>query len=496
MSSARYVSLASTVLLLAIGLAAGQTTSAGSLSLPLAFEINRGQTAPQVQYLARSREGVLFFTSDGVTVAVPHTGAFRMLFAAGYTQSITGQSKLPARSNYISHTPGKTISKVENFAAVQYAGVYPGIDVGFFGHERHLEHDFLLAPGADPSRIVLQLEGVNGTALLPDGSVQFSLGELKLYETRPIARQLSAGKMVAIEAGWKLLGHHRLGLTLGNYDHNLPVIIDPVLAYSTHLGGSTGEDLSTQTTFPADTSITHIGLDSAGNIYVGGSTSATDFPTTAGAFDRTPNSQSVFHEDTTTQSGFVAKFDKTGRILIYSTFLRDFIDAMAVDGSGHVYTSEAQFDEDAGPNFGFDEGIWVDKLSLDGSHRLFSRQFGQTTSSASQCQAFSSSSVRGLAVDNVGHAWVAGETANPCLPATAGAFQTTLPNSNSTGFVVKFDTTKAPASSVVYSTYLGGNQLRRIPPATPMLPVPHSPLIFPILMPSVLIPAARCSSPN
>ncbi|HYX54033.1 MAG TPA: SBBP repeat-containing protein [Candidatus Limnocylindrales bacterium] len=459
MSSARILPALTLFLAACFGFAVAQQQKTAPVTFPLAFEVNRGQTAPQVHYLARSREGMLFFTEDGVTVSVPQTGVVRMVFENSLTPLISGEDKLIARSNYLSREPGKSISNVENFNAVRYSKLYPGIDVRFYGRERHLEHDFILSPGADANRISLRLDGIGRARLLADGSVELMLGQRKLYESQPIAWQNVKGKKVAVAADWKIVGENRLGVTLGSYDHNLPVTIDPVLAYSTHLGGTTGEDLDLQTTFPADTSIRHIGLDSSRNVYVGGSTSATDFPTTAGAFDRTPNSQGIFHSDSTTQSGFVSKFDKTGRILIYSTFIRDFVDAMAVEPSGHVYTSEAQFDEDPGPNFGSDEGFWLDKISLDGSHLLFSRLFAQTTSSASNCQAFSSSFPSGLAVDNSGHAWVVGNTANPCLPASSGAFQKTMPNTNSTGFVVKFNTNVAPSSSVVFSTYLGGNNL-------------------------------------
>lgn len=427
-------------------------------SMPLTFEINRGQAAPQVRFLARSREGVLFFTSNGVTVAVPHRGSFRLLFdgtAALAHNAIIPEEQLIARSNYLSREPA--VVNVENFAALRYPAVYPGIDVRFYGREQHLEHDLLLHPGADPGRIVLRAEGLDSIRVLSKGDVELSLGRMKLTESTPVAWQTIHGKRMPVQAQWKLLSSNRLGIAVGKYDHSQPLTIDPVLTYATHLGGTTGDDITTGTTFAADTFISAIALDGSGNIYVGGITTAADFPTTAGAFDRTANSVAVFHEDTTSQSGFVSKFDKTGRILIYSTFLRVQIDAMAVDSAGHVYSAEAQFNEDRGPNQGFDEGIHVDKLSADGSTLLFTRLFAQTPNSTQACITEGSSFVGGLAADNFGHVWLAGATDNPCLPTTPGAFQTKLPNTNETAFVAKFDTTQAPDSSLVYSTYLGGN---------------------------------------
>ena len=423
----------------------------------LTFETNHGQTAPQVRYLARSREGILFFTPDGLTVAVPHQGSFRLLFenAPSNERTISPEQQLSARSNYLNRQPA--IVGVENYAALRYASVYPGIDVRFYGQGRHLEHDFLVAPGSDVSRIILRTEGIDAIHIQPSGDAELALGKTQLTESAPRAWQTIKGKRVAVQAAWKLIGADRLGISLETYDRALPVTIDPVLAYATHLGGSTGQDLTADTSFPADTSITALGLDANGNIYVGGTTSAADYPTTAGAFDRSANTQAIFHEDATTQSGFVSKFDKTGRILIYSTFLRVSVEAMAVDSSGIVYSAEAQADEFPGPNPGFDLGINVDKLSADGSKLLYTNVFAQESDTTSPaCQTFTSSTVGSLIADNSGHVYMAGSTANPCL-ATAGVFQKTLPNPNTTGYVAKFNTNVAPASSVVFSTYLGGS---------------------------------------
>jgi uncharacterized repeat protein (TIGR01451 family) len=437
--------------------AADRTGASAPVNMPLVIEVNRGQTAPQVKYLARSREGVLFFTAQGVTVAPPRVGAFRMLFENAAGPEIAPEQKLISRSNYLAAEPARRITGVENYGALLYSGLYPGIDVRFYGQGRHLEHDFLLSPGADPAQISLRFEGLDHVALTSAGDLELTLGKFHLRETAPVAWQMVMGKKQQVAANWKMAGDGRAGITLGAYDRGLPVTIDPVLVYATHLGGSTAEDLDLGATFPADTAITHIALDGNRNIYVGGTTSAVDYPTTAGAFDRTPSTQEVFHEDPTTQSGFVSKFDPTGKILLYSTFLRVSVQAMWVDSVGHVYSSESQFVEDPGPNFGFDEGIWIDKLSQDGSRLLFSRGFAQTNSNSPSCQVVTDSFVHGLIADNSGHVWVVGSTANPCLPATAGAFQSKLPNTSGSGFVAKFNTNTTPANSLVYSTYLGGS---------------------------------------
>ncbi|HET9166872.1 MAG TPA: hypothetical protein VFP11_12815, partial [Candidatus Angelobacter sp.] len=384
--------------------AADHSSATPAVNIPFSFEINHGQTAPQVKYLARSPEGVLFFTDQGVTVSVPRVGAFRMQFEGASATQISAEQELAARSNYLTPKSGKPITGVANFGALRYANIYSGIDVRFYGHGRHLEHDFILAPGADPGRIALRFEGLDHVALSPSGNLDLTLGKIALRESAPIAWQEIDGTKKAVEARWKMLGDAKVGIKLGDYDLSQPVTIDPVLVYSTHLGGTTGDDFSTGSTFPADTFILNVGLDGQRNVYVTGTTSAVDYPTTAGAFDRAASEQTVFHEDTTSQSGFVSKFDPTGRILIYSTFMDVSVEAMAVDPAGHVYTAEANSIRNPGPNDGSDEGITVSKLSEDGSRLLFTTtQFAQTTSSAPECQTFSSSTPTDLAADNSGH---------------------------------------------------------------------------------------------
>jgi uncharacterized repeat protein (TIGR01451 family) len=437
-----------------------QAQPAAQVIMPLTFEANRGQTDPQVKFIARSREGTLFFTSQGVTVTVPRAGSFRLLFMdASTAPHIRAERKLLSRTNYLNENPKLSITGVENYAALRYAAVYPGIDVRFHGRDRHLEHDFVLAPGVDPDRIALSVVGIEHLAITPSGDVELTLGTSKLLESSPLAWQMVNGKRKAVQSKWRLLGQNRLGILLGDYDRSRPVTVDPVLAYSTHFGGFTGKNLTLGTTFPADTSIEAVVLDSRRNIYVAGTTSAIDFPTTAGAFNRTPNQLSTFHDDTKTQSGFVSKFDPTGRILIYSTFLHSNIAHIAVDSSGHVYTTAGGNENFNGPSFGLDFGIFIDKLRVDGSQLLYSLTFAQTPPGAPvDCQTASgNSSPSGIAADNSGHIWVAGTTFNPCMPTTPGAFQTQMSDTDGDGFVLKLDSSKSGSASIMYSTYLGGN---------------------------------------
>src|SRR6476469_8189249 len=140
-----------------------------AVNIPFSFEINRGQTASQVKYHASSPEGVLFFTDQGVTVSVPRVGAFRMLFESAAMPEISAEQKMITRSNYLEHH-GQSITNVENYGALLYNGIYPGIVVRFYGRVRHLEHFFLLSSLAYAGQIALRFEGINHISLTRSGA--------------------------------------------------------------------------------------------------------------------------------------------------------------------------------------------------------------------------------------------------------------------------------------------------------------------------------------
>jgi uncharacterized repeat protein (TIGR01451 family) len=427
--------------------------------VPLFFEPNAGQTAAPVRYIARSLEGSLFFTPEGVTVAVPQAGSFELRFIGSQPRpQITGEELLASRSNYLAST-GHSITGVANYGSLRFRNAYRGIDLRFYGYAQHLEHDVLIAPGADPAQFVLQLEGVDNLRLSADGNVEFQLGSAAMHESAPVAWQIRRGRKVFVAARWELEAGSRLHIKVGAYDKTQPLTIDPVLSYSTHLGGNSGNDETTGSTFPAVTAIYSVVVDPARNIYVAGTTSATDFPTTAGAYNRSVNYLASFHADTTSQSGFVTKFDKSG-MLVYSTFLHSWINNIAVDSSGEVYTAKYGSDSFSGPGIGYDNGIDVDKLSSDGSRLLYSYAYGKTpVNPPPQCSNVpGDSGISGISVDNSGHAWIAGSTSNPCLIVSSNAYEKTLKGSES-GFVAKLDASKSGDASVVYSTYLGGSQV-------------------------------------
>ncbi|MGH9510407.1 MAG: SBBP repeat-containing protein, partial [Terriglobales bacterium] len=337
--------------------------------LPLSFESNQGQTDSQVKFLSRGRGYTLFLTRRGDAVLAlrkPHgepsglrhqrsarselpyvrarfsppgqsegpleaesrettAGAVvRMkLVGANPTPRLEGLDELPGKSNYfIGNDPNKWRTNVPNYARVRYREVYSGVDLVYYGNQRQLEYDFIVAPGADPKAITLDFQGADKLSVDAQGDLMLRTqgGELRLQQ--PLVYQEENGQKRAIPGHYVFKGkQHRVGFQLGAYDVSKPLVIDPVLSYSTYLGGSGGD------------AGFGIAVDSSGNAYVTGATNSTNFPTAnpfqaalAGSFD-----------------AFVTKLSAAGNALVYSTYLGG-IDAdigfgIAVDASGNAYVT-------------------------------------------------------------------------------------------------------------------------------------------------------------
>jgi hypothetical protein len=424
--------------------------------LPLGFEANAGQTDERVKFLSRGRGYTLFLTGNEAVLALPNTGdahsggsaanrVLRMkLVGANLSAAGTGAQELPGKSNYfIGKDPSKWRTNVPNYAQVKYPGVYPGVDLVYYGSQGgQLEYDFVVAPGADPSAIKLNIaaDGV-GTAkprqrllrISSDGDlvVRMEGGEIRLH--KPIIYQSGSGRVVR-DGHYILTASNQVRFALGPYDHAKPLIIDPVLSYSSYLGGSSvGFSLGNA-----------IAVDSSGSAYIAGSTTQNDFPT-----------QNPF-QPTFGDGGdaFITKFSPSGSTLIYSTFLDGSNGAtgvgIAVDASGAAYvtgeTSSADFPtlNPIQGSLGGPAGTinaFVTKLAPSGAALVYSTYYG------------GSAGTRGtaIAVDSGGNAYVTGFT-NGTL-TTVNALQPVLGGS-ADAFVAKLN----PAGSAfIYATYLGGS---------------------------------------
>ena len=464
--------------------------------LPLSFEANRGQTDAQAKFISRGNGYTLFLTDNEAVLAlrrprrkstgnpsqprdarlpfrpsaVPEIQApavMRMkLLGTNPGAKVTGTDELPGKSNYfIGNDPTKWRTNVPNYANVKYEGVYPGIDLVYYGNQRQLEYDFVVSPGADPKAIELAVSGSSdgqSAAWMPlridaqgDLVVRSDEGEVRFH--KPVVYQPGAdGKRVPIRGQYALDHKGGVSFEVARYDRNRPLVIDPVLAYSTYLGGSGNNN-----TGGGDVGL-GIAVDGSGNIYVAGYTRSTDFPT-VNPLQGAPGGPPGFNPD---WDAFVAKIKADGSALAYSTYLGggdiDEANGIGVDSAGNAYvagyTASTNFPI-SNPLQGASGGggdAFVAKISGDGSALLYSTYLGGGLYDSAQ----------GIAVDSAGNAYVAGSTTSPDFPIRT-AFQSVhggvvcndfclQPPSytiNYDAFVAKI----APdGSSLAYSTFLGG----------------------------------------
>jgi hypothetical protein len=460
------------LLVAAIGLVPASPCAAGNVDdrlrvqashaygkLPLSFEANRGQTDARVQFLSRGPRRTLFLTpTEAVLVltaaersaqatgpaarlALDESGAgtrtnLRMTFVgANPAPRVTGREELRGKSNYfIGKDPAKWRTNVPTYANVGYPDLYPGIDLVFYGNERQLEYDFVVRPGADPTRIVLGFEGADRLEVDAQGDLLLHTGAGPVRQRKPVIYQEVTGRRVEVPGGYILKDGQRVGFEVAAYDRDRPLVIDPVLIYSTYLGGSANDEGN------------GIAVDALGHAYVTGSTGSTDFPTTSGA------SQTALSGG---RDAFVTKLDPTGSALVYSTYLggsgNDGGSGIAVDTLGHAYvtgfttstnfpTTPRAFQLASGGGFA---DAFVTQLDPTGSALVYSTYLGGSGDDEGN----------GIAVDALGHAYVTGVAASTNFPTTLRAFQAAN-GGGADAFVTQLDPT---GSALVYSTYLGGS---------------------------------------
>jgi len=410
--------------------------------LPLSFERNLGQTDASVRFVARADGQIVYLTQDEAVLVLdaPSTAGTRpvlRLSLAGADRSAPLQGLRPTggRSNYFRGTePSQWQRGIPQFARVRQAGIYPGIDLLYHGDKRRLEYDFVLAPAAAPERIRLGIAGADTVAIATNGDLELNAAGRSVRQLRPVAYQLLDGRRVEVRVDYVLHRDGLVGFALGDYDRSQALVIDPVLLYSTYLGG-TGFDQGYA-----------VALDGTGAAYVTGKTAALDFPTTPGS------AQTVYGGD----DAFVAKIDPSGSALVWSSYLNSARgNGIAVDKAGNVYvTGEAStlaFPTTPGAfhtsPMGFD--AFVTKFRADGSALLYSARFGGDFDDFP----------RAIALDGAGNAYITGWTvclAPTCSFPVVNAFQPAYGGGYNDAFVSKLN---AAGSALVYSTYLGGGAI-------------------------------------
>jgi hypothetical protein len=447
--------------------------------LPLSFEENRGQTDPRVKFMARGGGYTVFLTDDESTTfrlsapsggsekagnlarlssranspAAPPDAVVRLALAGSNPHApVEGLELQAGRSNYfIGNDPSRWQRNVPHYARVKYRGVYPGVDLIYYGHQGHLESDYVLAPGADPSQIGLRIDGASSVKFDSEGNLLLATTAGDVVLQKPRTYQEIAGERREIATSYVRRGPRMVGLRVAPYDSREPLIIDPAMIYSTYLGG-TGSDIANG-----------IAVDSTKNAYVTGSTGSKDFPTTV--FQKTfLSTVSGAHEI------FVSKLAIDGSGLVYSTFIggldssaSDTSTAIALDSAGDAYitgtTGAKQFPTTTSAyqlqNLNSAGTAFMTKLAPDGASLLYSTYFGGGSGGIGLQNG--SDAGRGIAVDSAGIAYLTGTTSSGNFPNTPGkAIQTTNPNQTATAFVSKINPSLIGTGSLVYSTFLGG----------------------------------------
>jgi hypothetical protein len=453
--------------------------------LPLRFEANHGQVDGQVKFLSRTSAYSLFLTADEAVLALrgsaakkaapkgasgfggaavslkryPDTnpnlmnpnpatpqsmtgGVLRMkLRHANPAAKVTGTDELAGTSNYfIGNDPTKWRTNVPTFAKVKYEGIYSGIDLVYYGNQRQLEYDFIVAAGADPGLIAFDVRGAKRIRRDAHGDLvlRMETSEDEIRWHAPVVYQEKDGVRQLVAARYAITDGNRVRFELARYDRSRSLYIDPLI-YSTYLGGSKG-DFGTS-----------IAVDSAGNAYVTGATASTDFPTMNPL--QPANDGALYN----TQDVFVAKINPAGSALMYSTYLGGDEDdtgfGITVDSGGNAYITGYTFSFDFPTTPGAFQTVcngpcyqeadaFVTKINPEGSALVYSTYLGGVGHDIGYH----------IAVDSVGDAYVVGftlstdfPTRNPLQPANGGGYDVFVSKINPAG------------SALVYSTYLGGS---------------------------------------
>ncbi len=472
------------------------------LRLPMIFEANRGQAGPEVKSIAKGHGYVLLFKRGEIDIAehgrsnnIDHVLRMKFL-GSNASVGIEGERVLPGESNYFNGSdPRRWLTKIPTYGQLRYRNIYPGIDLIFRGENRQLEYDLVLEPGADPRNVQLYFENGPRPTIDARGDLLLRTRSGVIRQHRPSAYQHLGTVRQSVPCQAVLRGRRTVGFKAGPYDSQKPLTIDPILTYSTYLGGS-GNDAaagvltdpagnvyllvnSSGLTFPPSGGPPQSGafvikLDDSRNVvystFIGPATAAGiarnagEIFVTGSAFSNFPTVNPIRNfvggsgcgpkGNDTCPDAFVAKLSYTGSSLLYSTFLggtgNDEGHSIAVDAYGNAYvtgsTAAGDFPTTAGSFQGTLPGVgsaFVSKINVDGSALVYSTYLGGNITSSGNS----------ITVDYQGSAYVAGHTQSQTFPTTRGAFQTTP-----SGFVDAFVAKLNPAgSALTYSTYLGGN---------------------------------------
>jgi hypothetical protein len=415
------------LLIVWIAACAGLAANPAGDAVPLVFLANRGQAPEAVRFMAKGSGLTAFFSSGEALFRIEDTFVRVQFLGARPAVEIEGLEPQPGQANFLIGRQEEWRLGVPLYGGVTYRELYPGIDMVYGGRQQELKSEFIVAPGADPSQIRLRYVGAGEMRIDENGALVVPVhGELR--EQAPILYQERDGHPVAVDGRFALAAGGIVSFIVNDYDAGLPLIIDPVLSYSTLLGGSSSN------------AATALAVDASGSAYVAGFTASYDFPAASPEQNFNAGGNDVF----------VAKLNPSGNGLTYCTYLGGRADdrayGIAVDASGSAYvtgsTASANFPvvNALQSKLAGGKNAFVAKLNPAGNSLVYSTYLGGSASDTGN----------GIAVDSGGNAYVVGDTTSLNFPA--GGMQ----KGNGGGqdaFVAKIG---ANGSTLVYSSYLGG----------------------------------------
>ena len=452
--------------------------------IPLAFEANQGQAPASARFLAKGSGYSLLLSpnaavlslhrSDPASTARPSgvrprststaTSLRMRLVGSDPKAALHGDQPLPGRSNYfIGPDPRRWRTNIPQYGRVRYHNVYPGIDLIYYGKGRQIEHDFIVSPGASPSSISLRFDlstpgRTHGPELKlrDDGALAIRTGRAELRLLKPDVYQTIRGQRRSIDGSFVLKSSDRVCFKVAAYDRRAPLVIDPILAYSTYFGGS------------SDDAGTAIAVDINGNAYIAGYTDSTNLPNLPGVFQ--PNLDEIPGDATSipvipptpTEDAFVVKLDPTGTQILYSTYLggdgTDAATGIAVDNTGAAYVIGTTTSTTASVATSFPIVAGAFQSTSSAQVASFVTKLDPTGTALQYSSFLSGSGVdeaSSIAIDSTGDAYLVGTTSSAdFLPTVPVKPLLTTFNGNLEGFLVEVNPT---GESLLLTTYLGGS---------------------------------------
>ena len=480
---------------------------------PLVFEPGLGSQ----EFIARGARYSMRLTSGGLEVAAAGTAPLRLSLVGAATVLPEAEDRKTSLSHYYDgNDPKKWRLGVPNYGKVRYKDVYPGVDLVFYGTDRQWEYDFMVAPGADFRAIRIKFDGADKVKLNHQGDLV--LGDGVFTQHRPRVHQNSK----EIVGAFHIHSDRTVSFSIGSYDAFLPLVIDPVIVYTTYLGG-TANDSGNAVALDKDGNILVAGgtvandfpgpifgqrprtrqfafvtkyapiaggktqvlftillgdnsslgvtiaqavaSDSAGNIIVAGNTSVTGFPTvnaTQSNIAGLGTDCSVGGDPRFCLDGFLAKFSPDGRTSLFSTYYGGFgddtFDAIDVDSQGGIY---ALGSSDGGSKSlpGTPNSIRVSNAGRNAHLVRFDPAGKVLYDTYMGGNARGIESGRTIAVEKPGVVWIAGQTSSSDFPVTANAFLTDFNATVDSGFLARVDMNLTGAAGLTYSSYFHGNKL-------------------------------------